>query len=132
MNHPGDLLSAYLDGELSPEDRVGVDAHLAGCGDCRDELGGIAGARAAVRALPMLEPPPGLMPTPAATALRRYPRHRLAWAAAAVAASLLGIGLLTGSEGAPAFDLDTLNDRHTVRVVVDPGISTLRGSVGVP
>jgi len=31
-------LSAYLDGELEAADRLRVEAHLAGCGDCRQVL----------------------------------------------------------------------------------------------
>lgn len=31
-------LSAYLDGELPPGERSGVEAHLAGCAECRAEL----------------------------------------------------------------------------------------------
>ncbi len=33
-----DRLSAYLDGELAPEDHTACEAHLAGCLACRDDL----------------------------------------------------------------------------------------------
>jgi putative zinc finger protein len=39
--HPRDLLSDYLDDELGLEERASVDRHLAGCEDCRDELGAL-------------------------------------------------------------------------------------------
>lgn len=59
--HPGDLLSALLDGELSASEEVGVAAHVAGCDRCADELAAVAGARDAVRALPDVAPPPGFL-----------------------------------------------------------------------
>lgn len=34
-----DNLSAYLDGELRPEEKAQLEAHLAGCPDCRAALG---------------------------------------------------------------------------------------------
>lgn len=36
--HPGDLLVDYHYGELAPEARSSVDAHLAGCATCRADL----------------------------------------------------------------------------------------------
>ena len=36
--HPGRYLTAYALGNLSEEGRQGVDAHLAECGACADEL----------------------------------------------------------------------------------------------
>ena len=39
--HPRDLLSEYLDDELGLEERASVDRHLAGCEDCRVELGAL-------------------------------------------------------------------------------------------
>ncbi|OGR78132.1 MAG: hypothetical protein A2X32_01885 [Elusimicrobia bacterium GWC2_64_44] len=44
-NNCRENLSAYLDGELPPVERAAVDAHLAGCPDCRavlDQLGGVS------------------------------------------------------------------------------------------
>ena len=34
----GPMLTAYVDGELSDEDRRRLDEHLAGCQRCRDQL----------------------------------------------------------------------------------------------
>jgi len=33
--HPGDLLSAYLDGELTAREADGVRAHLETCPECQ-------------------------------------------------------------------------------------------------
>lgn len=76
--HPGDLLSALLDGELTPRKEQGVRAHLEGCPDCRRELGLIGEARKLVRDLPPVDPPFGLF--------ERMLRSRNRWARAGVAA----------------------------------------------
>jgi hypothetical protein len=59
--HPGDLLSALLDGELPGPEEAAVVAHLAGCDRCNRELDAVAAARDAVRALPVVAPPPGFL-----------------------------------------------------------------------
>jgi hypothetical protein len=82
--------------------------------------------RDAVRSLPSLDPPIPLLP-----ALRRRPR----WigAAASAAAAVLAVGIVFGpGQQAEVFDLDAIAGQHTVRQAVDPGISTLRGTVGSP
>jgi hypothetical protein len=48
--HPTDLLSEYLDGDLTPATRAEVDAHLAGCAACRATLAGLDEVRTAARA----------------------------------------------------------------------------------
>jgi hypothetical protein len=48
MSNPGQCgqvrpaLGVYLLGAISPAERAGVDRHLAGCTDCREELAGLA------------------------------------------------------------------------------------------
>ncbi len=76
--HPADLLSALLDGELTPTEEQGLRAHLDGCPECRRELQYVSEARTLVRDLPAVDPPFGLYER----MLR--PRHR--WARAGVAA----------------------------------------------
>lgn len=64
--HPGDLLSAWLDGELPPADAAAVAAHVEVCPACAAERDEVDGARAALRGLPLLLPPPGVLrPLPA-------------------------------------------------------------------
>jgi len=74
--HPGDLLSALLDGELSAAEESAVRAHLETCAECRRELDYIGGARTLLRGLPAVEPPFGF--------LERLLSHRSRWARAAV------------------------------------------------
>jgi anti-sigma factor (TIGR02949 family) len=37
-----DLLTAYLDGEVTPEEKANIEAHLAGCPRCQSELGSLS------------------------------------------------------------------------------------------
>src|SRR2546423_10660695 len=62
--HPGDRLSALLDGELHPSDAAEVRAHVDGCPACASELDEVAGARSAVRRLPWLDRPDVRQPKP--------------------------------------------------------------------
>ena len=57
--HLDDVLSAYLDDELTPAERVDVEAHLAGCAECRSDLDAEAEVRLLVRELPAVDPPFG-------------------------------------------------------------------------
>ncbi|MCB2223974.1 MAG: zf-HC2 domain-containing protein [Actinobacteria bacterium] len=132
MTHPGDLLSALLDGELTAAERRDVHTHLESCARCRDEYEAVRATRDAVRELPLLDLPPGLLPTPA-PARRPVLARAWTWAAAGAAAAALaiGIGLATGSAPAP-MDLDTFAEHHTARVLVQPGFQTVRADVGAP
>jgi anti-sigma factor RsiW len=57
--HPGDLLSAYLDDELSGSEARQVEAHLVACGACTAELDELAAARRLLRGLPPVPAPAG-------------------------------------------------------------------------
>ena len=64
--HPGDLLSAWLDGELAPAEAADVAAHLEGCPACAGERDEVEASRVMLRGLPRLEVPPGVLrPLPA-------------------------------------------------------------------
>jgi hypothetical protein len=58
-NHLDDLISAYVDGQLSAAERAVVDTHLASCPGCRAELAATEQAKAWVTQLPPVEPPFG-------------------------------------------------------------------------
>jgi anti-sigma factor RsiW len=123
VTHLGDLLSALLDGELDAAGRRRAGAHLAECEPCRIELSRVDSARMALRGLPVLEAPTGVIP--------RGRRPRLlspAWGTAVAAAAALVVGLAVGP-GTPdaTVPIDTLGDQHNARVVGDPGIATFRG-----
>jgi predicted anti-sigma-YlaC factor YlaD len=126
MSHLGDLLSAHLDGELSDTEVVQVTEHLYECAGCRRELDDLREVRAAVRALPVLEPPIPLL------ARERRTRSWTAAVAASAAAVALAIGLVVTPQTAQSLDLDSMAGRHQARVVVDPGVATLRGPVAGP
>ena len=51
------LLSSYIDGEVSAAERRRVEAHAAGCSECRDEIESLRATVELVRALPDLELP---------------------------------------------------------------------------
>jgi predicted anti-sigma-YlaC factor YlaD len=87
-------VSLRLDGELSELERALLDAHLAGCGDCRAAATGVEGQTRAMRAAP-LEPLPA---TPVLPRLRSRGSLRSFYAAAAstlvVFAGLTGAGFI--------------------------------------
>ena len=133
MSHPGELLSAYLDGELTADEARGVATHLADCDVCRIELTELDEARTAVRSLPILEPPVAL-DVPALQAGRFRRAARGAWAAAAavilIAAAGL-VGLVRGTPQTDSVDLDSVVGQHTARVSVDPGVTAVRAVTAV-
>lgn len=56
-----DLLSPYLEGELTPEERAGVESHLGECEDCRIDLDLLRRTVVALKGLPDLPPPAGIL-----------------------------------------------------------------------
>jgi hypothetical protein len=74
--HPSDRLAAYLDGAMSIADRTRVDAHLANCAQCREELEQIQTGVTALEHLGMVSAPIGLWSAIEATADSQPPRPR--------------------------------------------------------
>ena len=96
-------LHAYLDGELSPAETQGVDAHLAQCADCRERLDSERALIARATELLALAAPPDRELPPFRVGDMKPPRRlwwqvRLPVAWAATVALALGIGTYLGSD----------------------------------
>lgn len=94
-SHPGDRLTAYVDGTLPAEEATAVAAHLAACRACHGVLEDLMAVRGLLRALPDPEPRPWVLPRVLARIeARRQRRARLRWTVAAVCAgALLAVAL---------------------------------------
>jgi Putative zinc-finger len=110
-------LGVYVLGAIDPAERALVDAHLATCRDCRDELAGLAGLPAllarvnpdeitridgddTVRPATQDRPPAELLDTVLDLAAARRRRTRWQMAAAAAAVVVLAGGLFGGLRSA--------------------------------
>lgn len=101
-SHPAEALSALADGELAADERAAVSAHVEGCPECAEELRAVRGVRDALRALPPVEPPPGLVDRLVADLARPgAPRRRpaLIGTAVTVAAAALLVVLVPSVAG---------------------------------
>ncbi|MFJ9387976.1 anti-sigma factor domain-containing protein [Nocardioides sp. NPDC101246] len=101
------LVGAYLLNSLEDEERAEVEAHLAACPDCREEVDSLRSATASLAGQVAETPPaslrarvmrtasetPQLPPTVAAGRPRR---RRIAGVIAAVAALVIGVGVTVG------------------------------------
>jgi anti-sigma factor RsiW len=100
---PEDILSAYVDGECTDEERAAVDRRLASDAAWRAILEEVRDARAVVRALPPREPPAGFVerlleaPDEVVTPARRPRRVRIFAGVTAVAAVVAGFALASPS-----------------------------------
>lgn len=99
-----DLLSAYVDGEVTESERRRVEGHLEGCDDCRAELEELRATVSVLRRMPELAVPRSFALTPEQAAAQRPAMPggwtlRLAASGAAlfllglIAADLLGAGI---------------------------------------
>ncbi|MEX2202508.1 MAG: zf-HC2 domain-containing protein [Actinomycetota bacterium] len=112
MTHPEELLSGYVDGTLPNEERAVVDAHLATCATCREEVELAGEALVALEALEEQPVPFGVTGPVMAEAGRRFERRgavwqRVQWGAglAAAAAIVLVVALnLSGDSANRATD----------------------------
>ncbi len=125
--HPGDALSAYLDGELDTAEVDVVTRHLGECAACRDQLHELDGARIAIRALPRLDAPVEVSAAERSSRARHV-RRSVAVMAAAVVAATLGFTMMRSEPVAP-LDLDNLVTRHNARVSVESSFSVIPASV---
>jgi predicted anti-sigma-YlaC factor YlaD len=106
MTHPETLLAGYVDGTLPDDERAVVDAHLAGCATCREEVELARSAVTALAALPEEPVPFGVMGPVMKESGKRFERRaafgqRVQWAAgiAAAVALVVAVGVnLTGPD----------------------------------
>ncbi len=137
VEHYGDRLSAYLDGELPTEEVTSIVHHLTTCRVCREELHDLDRSRIAVRALPGLDVPRFVAPPeprPAASPEPERRRHRLrprpvAAATIGLVAVLALLSILSPSASDPTITMSDLEARHIARVSIEPGFSVLPASV---
>lgn len=120
MSHPSELISAYLDGELHDFESSQLVDHLGSCGRCSAELEEMQRVRSAVRSLPVLELPIGIVPEadPVVVPLRR---HKGLWAgvAAAVVAAVIAIAAIVTPEPG-SLTIEEMNSRFGARASLDP------------
>jgi anti-sigma factor RsiW len=120
MKHPAESISAYLDGELHGDELRSLLRHLGQCGQCSSELEQIQSVRAAVRSLPVIEVPEGLIPELDGNVVSIRER-RSVWigAAAAAVAAVIAVATLFSPEP-PTVSVEDLNSRFAARVSLDP------------
>jgi anti-sigma factor RsiW len=117
---PEDLLSGYLDRELSSEQRVAVERELASSPVWVAVLVEITEVRSQVRALPVPEAPLGFWDVvlsgrdPVRTARRRL-GGPLGWVAGSAAAAVVAVAFLVPSPRHASPSVATFVDSHATR-----------------
>lgn len=119
MSHAGELISAYLDGELTRREIDQLFQHLSGCGRCAAEMEDILSVRSSVRSLPLLELPPGLIPEAESELVPLHSnRGFLVGAAAAAVALIIAIAAIVTPSPA-AISVEELNSRYGAMASLD-------------
>jgi hypothetical protein len=85
-----DVLSAYIDGQITPAERAAVETHVADCSACRRELESLSLTVAYLQALPAAPVPRAFTLSEAQVGIRR-PADRPAW----LGGWLRGLGAVT-------------------------------------
>ncbi len=92
-------LSEYIDGELAPAARTALEAHLAGCDECRDTLAGLRRVVTRARALEDRRPASDLWPGGAARIGSRRPQRRFTVSVPQLAAAGIALAALSSAAG---------------------------------
>jgi anti-sigma factor RsiW len=121
MTHLGELLSAYLDGEVTESERNLVTSHIPDCGTCQAELADLHLARSALRSLPVLDLPAGLLDGEAGVVIPLVRRPRV-WVAAAAAtvAVFVGVATFVAPEPTTPISFNEISLEHNNRSQLDP------------
>jgi anti-sigma factor RsiW len=120
VNHPSESINAFLDGELHGAELVGLIDHLAGCGKCAAEMEDLQRVRSAIRSLPVLELPVGVVPEADSVVVPLH-KNKGVWvgAAAAVVAIVIAVAaLVTPQPG--SVSVNDLTSRFGARASLDP------------
>lgn len=125
MSHLDELLSVFLDGEATPPEAAHVHGHLHECLRCRRRLADLNAARAAVRSLPTLEMPPGLVPEAAAAPPPHRRRSMWIGAAAAVAAAVIALATVLTTPPEP-LNLTEVTRQLGARASLDSGAAAFK------
>ncbi len=131
MTHPSELISAYLDGEIHGRDLGELMEHLSSCGRCTAEMEDLQNVRTAVRSLPVLELPRGVVPEADAEVIPLH-KNKGMWmgvAAAVVALVIAVAALVTPPPG--SVSVDDLNSRFGARASLDPAFGPAKVVVPV-
>jgi anti-sigma factor RsiW len=129
LTHPTEQISAYLDGELHGSELAQLMDHLSRCGYCPAELEQMQFVRSAVRSLPVLELPAGLVPE-ADPVVVPLPHHKGMWAGVAAAVVVAAIALAAiVTPPADEVDLQRLNSLVGARSTLDPAFGPAKVSV---
>jgi anti-sigma factor RsiW len=125
IDPPEDLLSAYVDGEATPEERALVERRLEESAEWRAVLAEVQSTRDLLRALPVREAPTGFWdsvlqpdiaaPVPLETARRRRGKQVIGWLAGAAAAAAIAAVVLVPGQSRVKPAVATLVSRHAVR-----------------
>jgi anti-sigma factor RsiW len=131
VTHPSESISAYLDGELHGKELAQLVDHLGRCGRCSAEMAEMQRVRSAVRSLPVLELPRGLVPEadPVVVPLRRNKGLWAGVAAAVVVAVIAVASILTPPPG--SVSIDDLNSRFGARASLDPAFGPAKVPVPI-
>jgi hypothetical protein len=95
VDHVSELLSPYLDGQVTPDQRAAVEAHLGECGACREELASLRALTRLLGQLPVAPPPRSFAigPRPVRPAALSGTLAGFARAATSIAAALAVLAL---------------------------------------
>ena len=98
--HPEDVeLLGYVEGDLDDAARAQIEAHVAGCAECAEQIRFLEAGRDALRASPLLEAPEHVVPSlPARAPARRWRARSVVAVLAPVAVVALVIGVIATTD----------------------------------
>ena len=139
-NRLQDLLSSYIDGEVSDSEVIEVEEHLAGCDECRIELDSLRATVGLLAGLPQFDAPRSFALAEAPTLVRQTPpivwttRFATSIAALLLVALLLGdtLGILSQTELARETTVASQAIAPAEALQATPAASTPPGLPGLP